>query len=77
MLGQATTTLASDSQVLNTTVDVQPSTDTALLREQVELLMDEVTRLRHLHLQDTSNFEVGSEAPPGYSEGRASVDSTH
>ncbi|KAL5510945.1 hypothetical protein ACEPAG_4702 [Sanghuangporus baumii] len=49
--------------------------DTGMLRERVEFLMDEVARLRHLHLQDRDAYETGSEAPPGYSEGRISPDS--
>ncbi|KAL5493061.1 hypothetical protein ACEPAI_4509 [Sanghuangporus weigelae] len=49
--------------------------DTGMLRERVEFLMDEVARLRHLHLQDRNAYETGSEAPPGYSEGRISPDS--
>ncbi|KAL5513833.1 hypothetical protein ACEPAH_4234 [Sanghuangporus vaninii] len=49
--------------------------DTVMLRERVEFLMDEVARLRHLHLQDQNWYETGSEALPGYSEGRISPNS--
>ncbi|EJC99736.1 uncharacterized protein FOMMEDRAFT_148590 [Fomitiporia mediterranea MF3/22] len=55
-------------------------TGATVLQAQVERLMDEVACLRQLHLRDRDGLdtEVGTEteAPPGYSEGRASLDST-
>lgn len=52
--------------------DARSADEARILRGQVELLMDEVVRLRQQQRE-----EVESEALPGYSEGRASPDSIH